>query len=78
MKMRGATIKMPGIIAQYGLMCSFRQIFVKVPISNLTKFLLVGAVFIYAERRIDGQTDGWKETCDITNSLFRYLCESAP
>jgi len=48
---------MYGIIVQYGQLCSFRQIFVKAPISNLTKFRLVGAVLMYADRLIDRQTD---------------------
>jgi hypothetical protein len=70
-----SSCKMSCIIIQYGQLFSFRQIFVKAPVSNVIKFRQVGPVLIYADRRIDRQTDGRRDVMKL--SLFRYFCESA-
>lgn len=72
--------KISGIIVQYGQLFSFRQTFVKIPISNFNEIPSIGSradICGQTYRQTDGQTDGWKERCDEANSLLRYLCERA-
>jgi hypothetical protein len=50
-----------------------RQIFEKAQIRSLIKILPVGAELFHA----DGETDGWTDGHDETNSRFLQFCERA-